>query len=225
MVELSFVEMFNNSIQALSNSKVAILFILEAVVLLLTIIFSKLMNKKVVKTTTTITSLIVLGFYISNYIETVGAFMNNVTSRLIEFLYFPTTLEYIVVMLISLTIMAITLINKKSNMFIKIINVVIPVVISFLFLSIIETINTSGIDFDEFSVFTDATMMSLYEFAMILFIVWIMFLLIYKVDKFIITKATIIDINRVDNKLVTVNLDALEDDIEMPRLKTEVKNI
>lgn len=225
MPELSILDMFNNSFKSITSSKVAILFILEAIILILGLVFSKLMNKKLVKRTTIITSLIVVGFYISNYISTLGTFMNNVTTRLIEFLYFPTTLEFIVVMLISLLIMIVTLSRKNSNIFLKIVNTVIPVVISFLFLSIIEFINNNGIDFDEFSVFTDPTMMSLYELAMIMFITWIIGLIIYKIDVIIISKTSLNEVSEVSKDSLTIELPQLKSEIELPRLKSEIKNI
>lgn len=225
MPELSILDMFNNSIKSITSSKVAILFILEAVILILGLVFSKLMNKKVVKRTTIITSLIVVGFYISNYISTLGTFMNNVTTRLMEFLYFPTTLEFITVMIISLVIMTVTLVRKNSNIILKVVNTVVPVIISFLFLSIIEFINNNGIDFDEFSVFTDPTMMSLYELAMIMFITWIIGLIIYKVDVILISASSLNEKEEIVDETLTIELPQLKSEIELPKLKTEIKNI
>lgn len=225
MPELSILDMFNNSIKSITSSKVAILFILEAVILILGLVFSKLMNKKVVKRTTIITSLIVVGFYISNYISTLGTFMNNVTTRLMEFLYFPTTLEFIIVMIISLVIMTVTLVRKNSNTILKVVNTVVPVIISFLFLSIIEFINNNGIDFDEFSVFTDPTMMSLYELAMIMFITWIIGLIIYKVDVILISASSLNEKEEIVDETLTIELPQLKSEIELPKLKTEIKNI
>ena len=214
MQNLTLIEITKYAIKSMLSSNVFILFVLEGIVLLLALVFRKFMNKKLVDRTCIITSLVVLGFYISNYVNTLATFINNVSTRLIEFIYFPTTLEFMVVMLISIMIMVVTLLNKKSNVIIKIVNSALPVGISFLFLSIIEYINKTNIDFNEFSVFTDPNLTALYELAMGLFIAWIVGLILYKIDMFII--------NRISNtNLVTVNLDKLDysDDIEMPKLK------
>ena len=122
MQDLSLIEIAKNAIKSMLDSQVFVLFIFEAIVLLLAIIFKHFMNKKTVIRTCIFTSIIVLGLYISNYITTLITFINNVTTRFIEFIYFPTTLEFVVVMVISFTIMIITLINKKSSKIVKFIN-------------------------------------------------------------------------------------------------------
>ena len=173
MKELSLIQILSNSFAALINSKVFVLFILELTILILAYAYSKIMNKKVVRRVSIAGSLIVLLFYVLDYIDTLRVFLDNVSKQFIELMYFPTTLEFTVVMLISFVIMIISLVSKKSNKILKFVNTFIPIFISFLFLSIIEYINSNSIPFNEYSVFTDPTLMSLNEFAMGIFIAWI----------------------------------------------------
>lgn len=218
MQDLSLIEIAKYAIKSMLDSQVFVLFIFEAIVLLLALIFKHFMNKKIVIRTCIFTSIIVLGLYISNYITTLITFINNVTTRFIEFIYFPTTLEFVVVMVISFTIMLVTLFNNKSSKIVKFINSALPIGISFLFLSIIEYINKTKIEFNEFSVFTDPTLTSLYELAMGLFLAWIVGLILYKIDLYVINK---VSSSKVTEDLVTVDLSKLDqvDDIEMPKLK------
>lgn len=226
MPELSILEIIKYAIDSLMQSKVFVLLVLELEILIIAFIFRRLMNKKIVNRTSAIASLVVFGFYISNYLETVITFINNVSTKFIELIYFPTTLEFMGVMIISLIIMAITLISKKSHWLLKLINSSFPITISFLFLCIIEYINTNNIPFDEFSVFTNPIVMSLYELAMGLFITWIIGLSVYKIDKIIIAgvnsaeeipKEQLVTITLPKEKKVIVNNN--EDDIELPKLK------
>lgn len=226
MPELSILEIIKYAIDSLMQSKVFVLLVLELEILIIAFIFRRLMNKKIVNRTSAIASLVVFGFYISNYLETVITFINNVSTKFIELIYFPTTLEFMGVMIISLIIMAITLISKKSHWLLKLINSSFPITISFLFLCIIEYINTNNIPFDEFSVFTNPILMSLYELAMGLFITWIIGLSVYKIDKIIIAgvnsaeeipKEQLVTITLPKEKKVIVNNN--EDDIELPKLK------
>lgn len=222
MPELSILEIIKYAVSTLINSKVFILLILELAILAILLIFSRLMDKKVVKTTSIIASLVVLGFYITSYIDTLMTFINNVSSRLIELIYFPTTLEFVLIMIASFIIMGITW-ARKNNKIIKVINSILPFTISFLFLCIIEYINNNNIPFDEFSVFTNPVLMSLYELAMGVFITWIIGLIIYEIDKFIINKVSLKE--EVQNlNLVTVKLpeEKEEEVIEMPRLKSDL---
>lgn len=222
MPELSLFEIIKYSIKSLLNSEVFILLILELAILLIALVFSKFMNKKVVKLTSIVASLVVLGFYISNYVSTLMVFINNVSTRLMEVLYFPTTLEFMIVMFISFVIMFITLMNKKQKIFIKVINSILPLTISFLFLCIIEYINVNSIPFDEFSVFTNPILMSLYELAMGLFLSWLIGLVVYKIDAIIIGSINASEARELEANLVTVTLPVEEEEIELPKLKNGV---
>lgn len=236
MQELTLIEIVKNVFTTMMSSKVFALFLFEMAIILVALVFSKLMNKKVVRNTSIVASLIVAAFYLSNYVSTVVTFVNNVSTRLIEMIYFPTTLEFVAVLLISLVIMIATLLNKKSGKVIKVINSIIPISISFILFTIIEYINKTNIPFDEFSVFTEPTLTSLYQFGMSVFITWIIGLIVYKVDMFIINRMSLksVETPNEDTKLVTVKLpgdyeiNVTEDDeeeIELPRLKGEVKGM
>lgn len=226
MPELSILEIIKYAFDSLMQSKVFILLILELAILVISFIFRRLMDKKLVNRTSAIASLVVFGFYISNYTETVITFINNVSTKFIELIYFPTTLEFMGVMIISLIIMAVTLISKKSHWLLKLINSIFPITISFLFLCIIEYINTNSIPFDEFSVFTNPILMSLYELAMGVFVTWIIGLSVYKIDKIIISsvnsteeipKEQLVTITLPKVKEVVKNND--EEELELPKLK------
>ncbi len=224
MPELSIFEIMQNSIMTLTNSKVFILILLEMAILIVSLIFSRLMDKKTVKVTSIVSSLIILGFYITNYVKTLGIFIDNVSTKILEVIYFPTTLEFIIVMIIGIIIMLATLLSKKSSIVLKIVNSVMPLGISFTFLGIIEYINKNSIEFDEFSTFTNPMLMSLYEFAMGLFVTWMIGLFLYKINGIVIKRASLPELKE-ETSLVTVNIDALdeEEEIEMPKLKEAVK--
>lgn len=227
MPELTILEIIKTAMNSLMSSRVLILLLLEITLLIIYFIFNKLMNKRVVKTTTIIASLVILGFYASNYFNTIITFINNVSTRIVELIYFPTTLEFVTVMCISLLIM-ITTLTRKNNRFIKLVNTIMPITISYLFFCIIEYINKNNIAFDEFSVFTDVTLMSLYEFAMGLFVAWIIGLVLYKIDMYLINKIknNISENDGVEEQLITVTIPPVvfdnDEDIEMPRLKSEI---
>lgn len=227
MKELSLFNIIGSALMAVADSKVILLIVLELMVLLANVLFSKLMNKKIVNITCLVVSLILLGFYSINYLNTLKIFIDNVSTKAVEMIYFPTTLEFVIVMILSLAIMIFTLVSKKTNSIIKVINVSLPLIISFIFLCIIENVNKSGIDFTEFSIFTDTTLMSLHELAMGLFVAWIIGLGLYKVDTYIIGKA-VKEVEDKEYEYKTVNSltveqinseSIFEEDLEMPRLK------
>ena len=225
MKELSILEIISTAFNAAKDSKVLVLIGLEILILLIHLVFSKLIDKKLNNRVCLASSLLLLGFYLINYINTISVFVNNVSAKVIELIYFPTTLEFIVVMILSIIISLYTLLKSKKTG-LKIINVLVPSIISFLFFCIIENVNSLGIDFNEFSVFTDSTLMSLHELAMGLFISWLVGLVLYKIDTYLINKA-VSEVYDIDYKYSTVNsltIDEVNNDVEeeldMPKLKT-----
>ena len=224
MPELTIVEMFRYSLYCLLESKFLVLLVLELILLFGALIFSRFMDKKVVKITTILTAILILGFYAINYIDTFMVFINNVTTQIIDMIYFPTTFEFILILAISFGIMIITYL-KKSSRVLKITNSIVPIFLSFIFLNIIEYINSNAIPFDEFSVFSDPVLMSLYELGMSMFVTWLAGILIYKIDIYLINRIKIkeetakIDLTRIEE----INLDSYDDYIEMPRLKSSIK--
>lgn len=221
MPELSIIEIIKYAIKSLMSSKVFILILLELALLLVSVIFYRLMNKRIVKYTSIIASIIILLFYIVNYISTIKVFLNNVSTKLLEFIYFPTTLEFMIILSLSCLICIYTLIKQK-NKYIKFINTVLPISISFIFLSIIEYINKNNIAFDEFSVFSNPILMSLYELATGLFISWIIGLIIYKIDVFIINRITIVSEEDLPKEEYFLPKKRVEEEIELPKLKSQI---
>ena len=221
MPELSILEILKYALKSLMDSKVFILILLEIAIFAVSVIFYKLMDKKVVKYTAVGSSLVILMFYIVNYISTVKVFLNNVSTTLLEFIYFPTTLEFMIILSLSCLICIYTLIKQK-NKYIKFINTVLPISISFIFLSIIEYINKNNIAFDEFSVFSNPILMSLYELATGLFISWIIGLIIYKIDVFIINRITIVSEEDLPKEEYFLPKKRVEEEIELPKLKSQI---
>jgi len=108
MTELSLIEIIKFALKALINSKVFILVILELSVIITGIVFSHVINKKMVRNVSIGASALLLIFYLMNYINALTMFINNVSTQFIEFIYFPSTLEFASVMLISIIIMSVT---------------------------------------------------------------------------------------------------------------------
>jgi len=224
MKELSIIEIITTAFNAVKDSKVIVLFGLELLILLIHLVFKKSMDKKLNNRVSLGASLLLLGFYLVNYINTLKVFVDNISTKLLDLIYFPTTLEFIIVVILSIIISIYTLVKSKKTS-LKVINVLVPTIISFLFFCIIENVNTLELDFNEFSVFTNSTLMSLHELAMGLFVSWIIGLILYRIDEFVINKA-VNEVYEVDYDYKTVNALSIDEinnedeELEMPKLKT-----
>jgi hypothetical protein len=223
MPEYNLIDTLKIAGKTLINSEVFILVILELAILLVLFLFRNVIQNKVLKTTGWVASLLVLGFYAFNYIDTLVMFMNNITTSLVELIYFPTAFEFVFVLLISFIIMIITL-GSKAGTVIKTINVAVPVIISFILFGIVEYINVNSIPFDEFSVFTNPILTSLHELGMGLFISWIAGLVIYKIDKLIINKLRLKETKNYRPKAyTTINVPSL-DSINEKSVEVDTRN-
>jgi len=224
MKELSIIEIITTAFNAVKDSKIIVLFGLELLILLIHLVFKKSMDKKLNNRVSLGASLLLLGFYLVNYINTLKVFVDNISTKLLDLIYFPTTLEFIIVVILSIIISIYTLVKSKKTS-LKVINVLIPTIISFLFFCIIENVNTLELDFNEFSVFTNSTLMSLHELAMGLFVSWIIGLILYRIDEFVINKA-VNEVYEIDYDYKTVNALSIDEinnedeELEMPKLKT-----
>lgn len=224
MKELSIIEIISTAFNAVKDSKVIVLFGFELLILLIHLVFKKSMDKKLNNRVSLGASLLLLGFYLVNYINTLKVFVDNISTKLLDLIYFPTTLEFIIVVILSIIISIYTLVKSKKTS-LKVINVLVPTIISFLFFCIIENVNTLELDFNEFSVFTNSTLMSLHELAMGLFVSWIIGLILYRIDEFVINKA-VNEVYEVDYDYKTVNALSIDEinnedeELEMPKLKT-----
>ena len=165
MKELSILQIITTAFNAVKDSKILVLFALELLILIIHFAFKNVIDKKLNNRVSIGASLLLAGFYLVNYVNTLVVFVNNVSTKLLDLIYFPTTLEFMIVVILSIIISLYTLV-KSNKTTLKVINVLVPVVISFLFFCIIENVNTLELDFNEFSVFTNSTLMSLHEMAM-----------------------------------------------------------
>ena len=234
MLEYNFIDTIKITGKALINSEAFVLVILELAILLVMFLFRNVVQSRVLKITGVIAASLVLLFYGFNYVDTISVFINNVTTNIVELIYYPTSLEFISVLLLSLAIMLFTL-GASKNTLLKAVNVCVPVIISFLLFGIVEYINTNNITFDEYSVFTNPVLSSMHELGMGLFIAWIAGLIIYKIDVKIInniklksiknykpkeyTTINIPSIDEINSKSVEVDTRNITAEFELPRLK------
>lgn len=221
MNELSLTNIIGLTFKTLLDSRVLVLMVLEIGILVLSHLFKRLINKKVVNTTSILASMVVLSTYSYKYIDTFKLFIDNVSTKLVEMIYFPTPLVTICIIILSIIIL-ISSYYKNSNKIIKNINTSIVLSIVFIFLCMIEYMSTYKVAFDEYSVFSNPVLMSLNEVITGLFVAWMLILLVYKIDKYILSKIKVEDLSNDNIELPKLKVDVNEEYIELPKLKSNI---
>ena len=104
--------------------------------------------------------------------------MNN----LFIVIYFPNLAIYLAAIIITNIILWISLFNYKTSENIKRLNIVIYLIMNYLLVLIFNVINKNKLDiFSQESIYKNRNATALIELSSIIFVLWIIFLIIYKI--------------------------------------------
>lgn len=188
MVEFSLLEKIKAVFNLIFSSP---LFLILLFGLILMIVDIKLISKKDKKTKLIyfLLSIAIIGLLLQSYFDSLLSIFDTIAKNIVAFIYFPTVLEYVVMLIISLCILIYTLLSKKLNKKIKIANSFVFIINSFLFFLILDQISSNNVDLsNKVSIYTNNNLMMLFELSIAVFLLWIVGLFIYKIIKYIIHK-------------------------------------
>src|SRR5574344_1692794 len=112
MVEFSLWEKIKTVFNLIFTSP---LFLILLFGIILMIVDIKLISKKDKKTKViyAILSLVIVGLLLQSYFDSLLNIFDIIAKNIVSFIYFPTVLEYIIMLIISLIILFISIFNKK----------------------------------------------------------------------------------------------------------------
>lgn len=158
--------------------------ILILIVLLALIYIFMGTNKKTIKRNKIIYisfSLLVLISLLICYLPSISKIFDNMMNNLFIIIYFPNLAVYFAAIIATSIILWISLFSYKTSKLIKRLNLVIYLIINYLFALLLYVINNSKLDiFNTESIYTNKQATALIELTSIVFVVWILFLIIYK---------------------------------------------
>ena len=141
-------------------------------------------NKKTIKRNKIIYisfSLLVLISLLICYLPSISKIFDNMMNNLFIIIYFPNLAVYFAAIIATSIILWISLFSYKTSKLIKRLNLVIYLIINYLFALLLYVINNSKLDiFNTESIYTNKQATALIELTSIVFVVWILFLIIYK---------------------------------------------
>ena len=181
MSKLSLLDKLSLFIDAAKDSLWSVLILLILIVLVY--LFSKT-DKKTMKRNKIIYigfSLLVLILLFIFYFPSIGKIFDNMMNNLFIVIYFPNLAVYFAAIIATSIILWISLFNYKTSQIIKRVNLVMYLIINYLFALVLYTINNNKLDiFNTESIYTNKQATALIELTSILFVVWIIFLIVYK---------------------------------------------
>ena len=166
-------------------SKSSYLFLIVlAVLLILGFIFltTNKRNIKRRKLVYIISSAVILILMVAFYHGSLANIFDYMMNNLFIAIYFPNLAIYFAAIIIMNIILWVSLFNFKTTSIIKKINIVIYVIMNYLLALLLSVINTNKLDiFNQASVYGNNNARALIELSSFVFVIWIIFLIVYKI--------------------------------------------
>ncbi len=181
MNNLSFFEKLKIFVDVASSSKIYIIAIFALI--FLAFIFLTV-NKKNAKAT----KLLFIGLYVLSIIAIIVLYKTSLKS-MVDYMmnnffivfYFPNVAIYLGAIIITNIILWFTIFNYKEDKLLKVINTFIFCIMHYFLVLILNIVHIKKLDiFDQSSIYGNEQVAALISLSSIVFIVWLLFLLIYK---------------------------------------------
>lgn len=186
-------------LKIISSSGIYILFSL-IIIILITLLSLKKISKKNCFILITIATKLLLGYITYIHYETISNLINNIVDNIFLNIYFPSAYVYLFILLLTNIIAIGNLLRPRAEKIYKTINGTVLIIINFILALILDTISTNNIDiFKKESLFANTSLVTLLEFSINIFIIWLISLIaVYIINN--ITERIII--TRENRKLV-----------------------
>ena len=145
MVEFTLLEKVKTIFSLIFSSP---LFLVLLFGLILIIIDIKFISKqdKTTKWLYTFISIIIIGILIYMYYDSILEIFNTISKNIVTMIYFPSVLNYIIMLVISLGILIYNLANKKIKSNIRVYNSIVFIANMYLFFLILDEIDNNEVD-------------------------------------------------------------------------------
>lgn len=226
MVELSLIEKIKTLFTLIFSSSLFLILLLGIFIILVDVFYISKQSRKV-KIMYLIVSVIVMAILLITYFEEFLKFIDVLNKNIVMLINFPSLLQYTVIIFITLIIMIISIFNKKINRILSRINIGVFIADLFIFFLILDQINKTNIDLsNKINIYSNKNLMVLFEISMIIFVLWLLGLLIYKICSVLITRnkssKVIMDNNEVNlGESEEVTKEDNEEEIELPKRKED----
>lgn len=150
------------------------------------------------------------------YHESLGKMFDYMMNNFFIVLYFPNVAVYLAAIIITNIILLVSVFNFKTPKLVRNINIVVYGIIHYLLALVLNVISENKLDiFSQVSVYGNKDAQAIIEFSSAIFIIWIIFLIFYK----IIRKYQKKDVVAVKRKVIVKKVRALPEgiaEVEVP---------
>ena len=227
MVELSLLDKIKTLLNLVLSSSLFLILLISIGIIILDISYISRKSKKVKMIYAVISLMIIIGLSI-NYLKELVNIVNVINKNLVMLINFPTILEYVTIIFISILVMIISFIFKRFTKIIRGINLGVIIADLFIFFLILDQISKNNLDLsNKIDIYSNQSLMVLFQISLFIFIMWMAFLIIYSIIMKLIKSNYNIKKETIKNAEIK-NIDIEEnnkfEDLELPKKKNEIIN-
>ena len=165
----------------LFSNNLSIILLLVLIALAIIFILTNKKNAKVTKRIYIGIYAFIIIFVIVAYNKYILDFIDYMMNNLFIAIYFPNLAIYFAAIIVSNIVVLISIFNFKVTKLIKNINIIMYTIINLLLILLIGVITDKKLDiYSQASIYDNATAHALIELTSIIFVLWMIFLIIYK---------------------------------------------
>lgn len=201
MEDITFFERIKLLFSLISSSPFFVIILFLLIAATLTLVLSKKSNNRNLKIIVTVLYFISFILIIFNYGSSFTKFFDNLVTKLFTYLYFPSIIAYLCLMIIGILILVKMILRKEKSKFIVISNVMLFTISVLLFVLSIDIIVKGNIDiFEKTSIYNNETLMVLIQANTTVYLLWFVTLLIKYLANKIIKKLDYEEIPKEDKE-------------------------
>lgn len=182
MSKMSIIDKLKVILDVTQSSKLYIVVILMLIALGLGLSMSNPKNQIKQKLTYIILTIFIVTFSIFSYHSSLGKMLSYMMDNLFVVIFFPNLAVYLAAIIITNIILWISIFSFKSAKPIRNLNIIVYSIMTYLMLLILNVINENKLDiFSQESVYGNKQVSALIDISSFIFILWIIFLVVYKI--------------------------------------------
>ena len=203
MIRTNILDKINVLINIVSKEQFMVLMLILYLFLALILLLCNKLTKKSAKRVLTYWYVFMLTTIVFEYKDKLSGLLDYLVNNIIYELVFPNYLVFIIIFVITNIYIVDSIINKKSTLVYKIINILMYTITTFISFVLFNLITKNNINiYNELDIYTNSDIASLIELVMIIFSIWTIINILYK-----IIYKVYIENKKEDLKYVPVNMD------------------
>lgn len=182
MSKMSFADKMSVLIEASKTSNIIILVIIFLLFLVFLFLSNTKRNKNNIKYAYLISSVFIITFFIATYHASLSNMFKYMMDNLFIAVYFPNLAIYAFALIMTNIILIISLSSYKTAKTIKNLNITVYILMNYLLAITLNVINKNKLDiFTQQSIYQNKDATALIELSSLLFMLWVIFLILYKI--------------------------------------------